>query len=119
MHTQQRASRVTIFILLKDNKRNEKYRNKHYYLPVIPVQRHTTDKPWVTDKFRQLIRCRQRALKSGQTARYKWYRNRVSRMSGQLRQKFYSHKMEGLRSGDPHNWWRNVKQITGLDKKKS
>ena len=39
-------------------------------------------------------------------------------MSGQLRQKFYNRKMKGLRNGDPRNWWRNVKKVTGLDKKK-
>jgi len=89
------------------------------HLPFISVKRHTTDKPWVTDKFRQLIRCRQHALKNGQIARYKSYRNRVNRMTGQLRQKFYSRKMKGLRNRDPHNWWRNVKQVTGLDKKSS
>jgi len=27
--------------------------------------------------------------------------------------------MKGLRNRDPHNWWRNVKQVTGLDKKSS
>jgi len=40
-------------------------------------------------------------------------------MTGQLRQKFYSRKMKGLRNRDPHNWCRNVKQVTGLDKKSS
>jgi len=35
-----------------------------YYLPLMIVKRHTTDKPWVTDQFRRLIRCRQNALKN-------------------------------------------------------
>ena len=41
-----------------------------YYLLLMTVTRHTTDKPWVTDQFRHLIRCRQHALKTGHTARY-------------------------------------------------
>jgi len=39
-----------------------------YYLPLISVKRHTTEKLWVTDNFRQLIRCRQNALRNGQLA---------------------------------------------------
>ena len=49
-----------------------------YYLPLRTVKRHTTDKPWVTDQFRLLIRCRQNALKNGQVARYRVYSNRVA-----------------------------------------
>jgi len=39
-----------------------------YYLPLKTVKRHSTDKPWVSDQFRHLIRCRQHVLKTGQTA---------------------------------------------------
>jgi len=58
-----------------------------YYLLLKTVKRHSTDKPWVSDQFRHLIRCRQHALKTGQTARYRAYRNRVQRMSRTLRRK--------------------------------
>ena len=33
-----------------------------YYMPLCPFKRHSSDKPWVTDRFRQLIRCRQFAF---------------------------------------------------------
>ena len=69
-----------------------------HYLPLRTVKRHTTDKPWVTDQFRHLIRCRQHALKTGQTARYRAYRNRVQRMSRTLRRKYYAREMEGRTS---------------------
>ena len=84
-----------------------------YHLPLLTVKRHTTDKPWVTDQFRHLIRCRQHALKTGQTARYRAYRNRVQRMLNTLRRKYYARKMEGLRVSTPRSWWRSVKQVTG------
>jgi len=77
-----------------------------YYLPLRTVKRHTTDKPWVTDQFRRLIRCRQNALKKGQV-----YRNRVQRMSEVLQRKYYARKIEGLRSSKLCNWWRSVKLI--------
>jgi len=84
-----------------------------YHLLLLTVKRHTTDKPWVTDQFRHLIRCRQHALKTGQTARYRAYRNRVQRMLNTLRRKYYARKMEGLRVSIPRSWWRSVKQVTG------
>ena len=84
-----------------------------YHLPLMTVKRHTKDKPWVTDQFRRLIRCRQHALMSGQNVRYRAYRNRVQRMSRTLRRKYYARKLEGLRHSDPRTWWRSVKLITG------
>ena len=84
-----------------------------YYLPLMTVKRHTTDKPWVTDQFRLLIRCHQNALRNGQVARYTVYRNRVQRMSKILSRKYYARKIEGLRSSNPRNWWRSVKLIMG------
>jgi len=44
-----------------------------YYLPLMTVKRHTTDKPWVTDQFCRFIRCRQYALKTDQASRYRTY----------------------------------------------
>ena len=84
-----------------------------YYLPLMTVKRHTTDKPWVTDQFRRLIRCRQNALKNGQLTRYRAYRNRIQRLSKSLQRKFYARKIEGLRTTNPRDWWRSVKLITG------
>jgi len=46
-----------------------------YYLPLMTVKHHTNDKPWVTDQFCHLIRCRQHALMCGQIMRYRAYRN--------------------------------------------
>ena len=85
-----------------------------YHLPLLTVRRHSTDKPWVTDQFRQLICCRQNARKNGQMARYRSCRNKVNRMASHLRRNYYEKKVSGLREGDPLNWWRSVKQITGL-----
>ena len=87
-----------------------------YYLPLQKVKRHSTDKPWVTDQFRRLIRCRQNALKNGQVDRYKTYRNKVQRATKYLRRKFYARKIDNLRNSDQRNWWRSVKQITGLSR---
>jgi len=49
-----------------------------YYLPTYSVVRHTADKPWVTDEFRQLIRRRQFAWMHGQLENYEKLRNMVN-----------------------------------------
>jgi len=84
-----------------------------YYLLLRTVKRHTTDKPWVIDQFRRLIRCLHNAWRNNQTERYRSYRNRVQRMSKKLQQKYYARKIEGLQVSDPRNWWRSVTLITG------
>ena len=69
-----------------------------YYMPLCPFKRHSSDKPWVTDRFRQLIRCRQFAFRTGNRVQYKWYRNAVQREAKPLRQQYYDHKIKQLRT---------------------
>jgi hypothetical protein len=52
-----------------------------FYLPVHIVQRRLSDKPWITDQFRRLIRRRQYALTSGNRTQYNQLRNQVNRLS--------------------------------------
>jgi len=84
-----------------------------YYLPKCPFKRHTSDKPWVNDKFRQLIRCRQYAYQTGDVVKYRRLRNAVQRLARQLRSRYYTRNVEQLRSSDPHKWWQNVKRFIG------
>jgi len=88
-----------------------------HHLPLRTDKRHTADKPWVTDQFRRLIRCRQNALKTGDTTKYKRLRNQVQRLTRQLRRKYYERQANALRTSNRRNWWRVVKQITGLKPK--
>jgi hypothetical protein len=83
------------------------------FLPVYSVSRHTSDKPWITDEFRRLIRCRQHAWTSGNRTQYKRLRNQVNRLSRQLRQQFYNKRLQNLRTCDPRLWWREIKRLTG------
>ena len=80
-----------------------------YHLPLWKIKRHSTDKPWITDQLRRLTRCGHKASKNGQTV--KMYRNKV-----QVRRKFYDREIHNLRNSDQHEWWRSIKQITGLSR---
>jgi len=50
------------------------------YLPVCNFKRHSSDKPWVTERFRLLIRRRQFAFQTGNTTEYKKYSNAAQRL---------------------------------------
>ena len=84
-----------------------------YYLPVYEVTRYSTDKPWVTDQFRRLIRQRQYAWTHNNMVDYRRYRNAVNRLSKTLRKSFYQKKIAGLRNCDSTNWWKQTKLLTG------
>jgi len=85
----------------------------NYYLPLRVVARYSTDKPWITDEFRRLIRKRQYAWTNNNMTEYKRLRNAVNRMSSKLRKRFYTKNIEGLRTCNSANWWRQTKQLTG------
>jgi hypothetical protein len=87
------------------------------FLPFQVVKRRRNDKPWITDKFRRLIRCRQRAWVSGNQSLYNRLRNQVNRLSKQLRTQFYHERIIGLRASSPHDWWRETKRLTGQQAK--
>ena len=84
-----------------------KLTDKHF--PTETVVRHTTDKPWVSDRFRDLIRRRQHAWKAGDQALYRLYRNKVNRLGKSLKQKYYDKHINGLKTSNPRNWWKGMK----------
>ena len=83
--------------------------DKHF--PTKTVVRHTTDKPWVSDRFRYLIRRRQHTWKAGDQALYRLYRNKVNRLGHSLKQKYYDKHINWLKTSNPRNWWKGMKEL--------
>ena len=81
--------------------------------PIKTVTRHTADKPWITDMFRNLIRKRQRAYKSGNRDEYRVLRNTVNRESAKF--KFYQKHILAISESGSRDWWKNMKKIMGLN----
>ena len=79
------------------------------------VTRHMTDKPWVTDYFRCLIRKRQRAFMRGDKCEYKVLRNKVNRASARLKFEFYQKHILAITESGSRDWWKNMKKIMGLN----
>lgn len=83
------------------------------FLPVQTIKHRLSDKPWITERFRRLIRQRQCAWSSGNKTAYNRLRNQINRLSKQLRSEFYQRRIQGLRTCNPHQWWQKTKQLLG------
>ena len=75
--------------------------------PIKIVTRHTADKPWITDLFRNLIRKRQRE--------YRILRNMVNRESKKLKFEFYQKHILAISESGSRDWCKNMKKIMGLN----
>ena len=71
------------------------------------VTRHTADKPWITDLFRNLMRKRQRAFMSGNRDEYRVLRNMVNRASSKLKFEFYQKYILAISKSGSRDWWKN------------
>ena len=89
------------------------------HLPKRCVRRHTSDKPWVTDYFRQLIRQRQRAFLCGNFVLYRRLRNKVIRTAKSILSSNYLEQLSSLHYCDPGRWCKHTKALTGLGKTSS
>ena len=82
--------------------------------PSKTVTRHTSDKPWVTDGFRSLIRKRQRAHMSGDITQERRLRNCVNRAAVRLKFDFFQSKIAAINESGSRDWWKQIKLIMGL-----
>ena len=85
-----------------------------HYLPTVKINTCSTDKPWVTPTFRNLIKKRQKAFLENNLSLYKRLRNSSQRMAAKLRKKYYTSKVEQLHSSDPRQWWKKTKRFLNI-----
>lgn len=85
-------------------------------LPLKTMKIHHSDPPWLTQKFRLLIKKRQSALHSNHSLMYKYYRNAVNRERKKCKAKFYQGKVKELKNNNPKQWWNQIKRISGMSK---
>ena len=86
------------------------------FFPLKIVRSHSKDQPWITPDFKTLIARQQAALKKGNDQEYRRLRNIINRESGNLRRRFFKHKMGQLTENDSKNWWGHVKDVVGISK---
>ena len=83
------------------------------FLPLKSVTYRKSDKPWITQRYKDLIAKRQRALFDGNFEDYKALRNKVNRMSRSLRSTYYSSKVSGLSADGSKKWWNSINELMG------
>ena len=77
-------------------------------LPTKIVTRHTADKPWVTDSFRDLVRKRHM---SGDLNQAKILSNKVNRAALKLQYNFYQTEIASMHESGSHDWWKHMKTM--------
>ena len=82
--------------------------------PTKVVSHHTSDKPWIMDRLRSLVRKRQRAHMSGDIIQARILRNKVNHTASKLRHEFYQTSIASLTAAGSHDWWKHMKTIMGL-----
>ena len=85
----------------------------NHYLPMHTKTKYESDKPWITDKFKEIIAKRQKAWFSNNVSDFKHYRNLAHRMAKSLRRNFYQSKIQNLRQSDSKLLWRHTNILTG------
>ena len=78
------------------------------------IRRCSSDRAWIDDNFRCLIRRRQIALLSENQPLYRHYRNKVNRARKSLQRKYYQRKLKSLENEHPKRWWNSVKELVGV-----
>lgn len=86
-------------------------------LPLKKVRIFCNEKPWVTERFRDLIRKRQVAFYQKNFSLYRMFRNKVNRMARTLRKNYYQSQISQLSKSNPRNWWKKTKEIIGVKDK--
>jgi hypothetical protein len=84
------------------------------YLPVHTVKRNSNDYPWVTDKFRYLIKQRQHHFNNGNIKLFNIYRNKVNRERKHLKKQYVDNTLQNLKTYNPKDWWKQIKTISGM-----
>jgi hypothetical protein len=89
-----------------------------YFLPKKSVKLHTSDKPWITPNYKNLIAKRQKAFRQGNRALYCKLRNKCIRECKRLKSTFLNTKLNVLKSKNNNKkWWDTIKQLAGYPKK--
>jgi len=86
-----------------------------HFMPWVERAQYTTEKPWVSNHFRQLIKWRQQALEQGQLLQYKRLHNKTTSVARSLRKRFYKSQVERLHQSDPRSWCKHTISFLNLN----
>jgi hypothetical protein len=73
-------------------------------LPTKTIKINSNEPPWITTKFKRLIKKRQEALANDNIVTFNYYRNLVNRQRKTCRAKFYASKVKDLNESNPRDY---------------
>jgi hypothetical protein len=74
----------------------------------------SNDPPWISQSLKKLIRHRQAALARGDETLFKSLRNQVNQERKSCPGKFYSSKVEYLKTCSRAEWWKDAGKLSGI-----
>ena len=83
-------------------------------IPKKYVKVRANEPPWITSKFKSLLKKRQDALANNNKVTFNYYRNLINRYRKSCRAKYYENKVKDLNESNPRNWWSYVKSLSGM-----
>ena len=87
--------------------------------PQKSVNRHPTDKPWITPEIKLLIKDRQRAFHSNNLPLWRSLKQKVQKEITARKKKFYKNKVQHFKKNGCRMWWKLVNKMAGKFEKKS
>ena len=84
-------------------------------MPERRIKVYANDCPWMTQGLKRLILLRQKAFTTGKKVLFRLLRNKVNREWKRSRKLYYNAEVRELSGSEPRDWWREVKQLSGLE----
>ena len=82
--------------------------------PLEQLKLKNNDRPWVTVAFKNCIKLRDNAFRSGDADAYKCLRNKVNRLRKSLQKRYCNERVQQLKQHNPSRWWKEIKLLCGL-----
>ena len=83
------------------------------FFPCKSVKVYEDDKPYVTERIKEMMYNRDKAYQRGQVKRFKYIRNKIVSEIRTEKKKFYDKRIKPLNNHIPKLWWKQVKKVVG------
>ena len=86
--------------------------------PVKKSKLHVNDKPWLTDRIKNLILERQKAYNSNNQTLWRKLRNQVQQEIKRAKVSYHANRIRNLQKTEPKKWHQQIKVVTNSSKAK-
>ena len=87
--------------------------------PVKKSKLHVNDKPWLTDRIKNLILERREAYNSNNQTLWRKLRNQVQQEIKRAKVSYHANRIRNLQKSEPKKWHQQIKVVTNSSKPSS